>query len=155
MYDVMYNCFFNKKSFFSLFFIFIFFNVFSQNLNKKINDNPKFLKLIELSKNELQQNSLVVETIDKKAYLSALSLAKYICVMCDSTSMISEAALTGKPIYVADIPTNKNDQRIRKFRELFSKLTIIKKLDNSLESWDYERLDETSRIANEIKKQLS
>jgi mitochondrial fission protein ELM1 len=111
--------------------------------------------IIELSKNKLQQNSLVVETIDKKAYLSALSLSKYICVICDSTSMISEAALTGKPIYVADIPTNKNDQRIRKFRELFSKLNIIKKLDNSLESWDYERLDETSRVANEIKKQLS
>ena len=111
--------------------------------------------IIELSKNKLQQNSLVVETIDKKAYLSALSLSKYICVICDSTSMISEAALTGKPSYVADIPTNKNDQRIRKFRELFSKLNIIKKLDNSLESWDYERLDETSRVANEIKKQLS
>ena len=111
--------------------------------------------IIELSKFKLQQNSLVIDTIDKKAYLSALSLAKYICVTCDSTSMISEAALTGKPIYVADIPTNKNDQRIRKFRELFSNLNIIKKLDNSLESWDYERLDETSRVANEIKKQLS
>ena len=111
--------------------------------------------IIELSKIKLQQNSLVIDTIDKKAYLSALSLAKYICVTCDSTSMISEAALTGKPIYVADIPTNKNDQRIRKFRELFSKLNIIKKLDNSLESWDYERLDETSRVANEIKNQLS
>ena len=60
-----------------------------------------------------------------------------------------------KPIYVADIPTNKNDIRIRKFRQLFSKLNIIKKLDNNLESWDYERLDETSRVANEIKKQLS
>ena len=111
--------------------------------------------IIELSKFKLQQNSLVIDTIDKKAYLSALSLAKYICVTCDSTSMISEAALTGKPIYIADIPTNKNDQRIRKFRELFSNLNIIKKLDNSLESWDYERLDETSRVANEIKKQLS
>jgi len=111
--------------------------------------------IIELSKFKLQQNSLVIDTIDKKAYLSALSLAKYICVTCDSTSMISEAALTGKPIYVADIPTSKNDQRIRKFRELFSKLNIIKKLDNNLESWDYERLDETSRVANEIKKQLS
>ena len=111
--------------------------------------------IIELSKIKLQQNSLVIDTIDKKAYLSALSLAKYICVTCDSTSMISEAALTGKPIYIADIPTNKNDQRIRKFRELFSNLNIIKKLDNSLESWDYERLDETSRVANEIKKQLS
>jgi mitochondrial fission protein ELM1 len=78
--------------------------------------------IIELSKIKLQQNSLVIDTIDKKAYLSALSLAKYICVTCDSTSMISEAALTGKPIYVADIPTNKNDQRIRKFRELFRQI---------------------------------
>ena len=47
----MYNCFFSKKPFFSIFFALIFFNVSSQNLNKKINDNPKFLKLIVLSKN--------------------------------------------------------------------------------------------------------
>jgi len=110
--------------------------------------------IIELSKNILGHSSLVIETIDKKAYLSALSLAKYICVTCDSTSMISEAALTGKPIYVADIPTDKNDQRIKKFRELFSKLNIIKKLDTSLEIWSYKKLDETSRIAEEIKKEL-
>ena len=110
--------------------------------------------IIELSKNILGNSSLVIETVDKKAYLSALSLAKYICVTCDSTSMISEAALTGKPIYVADIPTDKNDQRIKKFRELFSKLNIIKKLDTSLEVWSYKKLDETSRIAEEIKKEL-
>jgi mitochondrial fission protein ELM1 len=110
--------------------------------------------IIELSKNILGNSSLVIETVDKKAYLSALSLAKYICVTCDSTSMISEAALTGKPIYVADIPTDKNDQRIKKFRELFSKLNIIKKLDTSLEIWSYKKLDETSRIAEEIKKEL-
>ena len=110
--------------------------------------------IIELSKNILGHSSLVIENVDKKAYLSALSLAKYICVTCDSTSMISEAALTGKPIYVADIPTDKNDQRIKKFRELFSKLNIIKKLDTSLEIWSYKKLDETSRIAEEIKKEL-
>ena len=51
MHSVMYNCFLSKKSFFSIFFALIFFNVTSQNFNKKINDNPKFLKLIELSKN--------------------------------------------------------------------------------------------------------
>ena len=50
MHSVMYNCFLSKKSFFSIFFALIFFNVSSQNLNEKINDNPKFLKLIELSK---------------------------------------------------------------------------------------------------------
>ena len=111
-------------------------------------------KIIELSSVKLRSNSLVIDNIDKKAYLSALSLAKYIAVTCDSTSMISEAALTGKPIYVADIPTKKNDSRIKKFRELFAKLNIIKNLDNKLETWHYEILDETSRVAKEIKKQL-
>jgi len=111
--------------------------------------------IIELSKNKLGENSLVIDIIDKKAYLSALSLAKYISVTCDSTSMISEAALTGKPIYVADIPAKKNDQRIKKFRELFNQLNIIKKLDNKLETWHYENLNETNRVAQEIKKQLT
>ena len=32
---------------------------------------------------------------------------------------------------------------------------IIKKLDNKLETWNYENLNETSRIAKEIKKQLT
>ena len=109
---------------------------------------------IDLAKNKLGEKNLVIDTVDKKAYLSALSLAKYIAVTCDSTSMISEAALTGKPIYVADIPTKKNDQRIRKFKELFHQLNITKKLDTKLETWDYEILDETSRVAKEIKKQL-
>mgnify|MGYP001437053539 CR=1 FL=1 len=110
--------------------------------------------IIELSKNKSGRTSLVIEDVDKKAYLSSLSLAKYIAVTCDSTSMISEAALTGKPIYVADIPAKKNDQRIQKFKELFYQLNIIKKLENKLETWDYEILNETSRIADKIKKQL-
>tara|TARA_S200000501_G_C20781950_1_gene725442 strand:- start:452 stop:1390 length:939 start_codon:yes stop_codon:yes gene_type:complete len=111
--------------------------------------------VIELSKNKLGENSLVIDTVDKKAYLSALSLAKYISITCDSTSMISEAALTGKPIYVADIPPKKNDYRIKKFREIFDQLNIIKKLDVKLETWHYESLDETSRIAKKIKNQLT
>jgi mitochondrial fission protein ELM1 len=110
--------------------------------------------IIELSKIKLSSNCLIVETIDKKAYLSALSLAKYISVTCDSTSMISEAALTGKPIYVADIPSKKNDQRIKNFIELFSRLNIIRKLEDKVDTWHYESLNETSRIAEEIKKQL-
>ena len=74
----------------------------------------------------------MIETIDKKAYLSALSLAKYICVTCDSTSMISEAAMTGKPIYVAHIPPVRRNEKFIKFFELFKSLKIIKDLENSL-----------------------
>ena len=111
--------------------------------------------IIELAKSKLGEKSLIIDTIDKKAYLSALSLAKYIAVTCDSTSMISEAALTGKPIYVANIPAKKNDYRIKKFHKLFNQLDITKKLDDKLETWHYENLDETNRIAMQIKKQLT
>ena len=98
--------------------------------------------------------NLVIQNVDKKAYLSGLSIAKFLVVTCDSTSMISEAALTGKPIYVAQIPPKRDDHRFRQFRDLFSKLNIIKNLENSLDIWKYEKLDETNRIANLIKQKL-
>ena len=110
---------------------------------------------INLAEELLGKQNLVITNIDKKAYLSGLSLAKYIVVTCDSTSMISEAAITGKPIYIADIPAKKNDQRFKMFRELFGKLNITKNLNEKLEIWNYKSLNETVRIAKEIKKQLS
>ena len=111
--------------------------------------------IINLANDYFGKEHLVIKNVDKKAYLSGLALSKYIVVTCDSTSMISEAALTGKPIYIAEIPAKKNDQRIQKFKELFYQLKIIKKLETTLETWDYEILNETSRIANEIKKKLT
>ena len=112
-------------------------------------------KIIDFTQNYLGENNLVIKDVDKKAYLSSLSLAKYIVVMCDSTSMISEAALTGKPIYIAEIPAKSNDYRFRKFRDLFHKLKIVKNLNEKVEIWNYEILDETNRIAKEIKKKIS
>lgn len=112
-------------------------------------------KIIDFTQNYLGENNLVIKDVDKKAYLSSLSLAKYIVVTCDSTSMISEAALTGKPIYIAEIPAKSNDYRFRKFRDLFHKLKIVKNLNEKVEIWNYEILDETNRIAKEIKKKIS
>ena len=109
---------------------------------------------IKLAKEYFGSDHLIIDNVDKKAYLSVLSLAKFIVVMCDSSSMISEAALTGKPIYVAQIPSSKNDYRFKKFRDLFKELNIIKELNDNLETWNYERLDETNRVAQEIKKKL-
>ena len=100
-------------------------------------------KTINLANEHLGLENLVINNVDKKAYLSGLSLAKYIIVTCDSTSMISEAALTGKPIYIADIPAKRKDERFKKFRDLFSELNITK------------NLNETTRIAEEIKKYIS
>ena len=69
--------------------------------------------------------------------------------------MISEAALTGKPIYVAMIPAIRSDKRFQKFRNLLESMNIIRKLENELVTWNYEKLDETYRIAEQIKAKLS
>jgi mitochondrial fission protein ELM1 len=97
----------------------------------------------------------VIMDVDKKAYLSALAVAQNIIVTCDSSSMISEAALTGKPIYVASILPKKNDKRFQKFRNLFRELNIIKNLGEEIEDWNYEKLDETNRVANIIKQKIN
>ena len=113
------------------------------------NRTPK--ETVLLAKSELMKDTTIIETVDKKAYLSALCLAKYIVVTCDSSSMISEAALTGKPVYVAMIETKRNDKRFKEFRKLFENMNILRKLDDKLETWSYEKLDEANRIAKLIK----
>ena len=110
---------------------------------------------IQLAKEYFGENHTIIENVDKKAYLSALSLSQIIVVTCDSSSMISEAALTGKPIYVANINSKKNDKRFRKFRDLFRELNIIRNLGEDKENWNYQKLDETNRVAKIIKKKIN
>ncbi len=134
----------------------IFSNI--KNLTEKNNlhlivipSNRTPMETVSLAKSELINDTTIIETVDKKAYLSALCLAKYIVVTCDSSSMISEAALTGKPIYVAMIETKRNDKRFKEFRELFENMNILRKLNDKLETWDYEKLDEANRVSKLIK----
>ena len=108
-------------------------------------------KIIDLAKNFFDENQVIILDVDKKAYLSSLKLADHIVVTCDSTSMISEAAMTGKPIYVAHMPPVRKNERFKKFFELFKSLKIIKDLENSLDEWNYKKLNETDKISIYIK----
>ncbi len=89
-------------------------------------------------------------SLKKENYLKLMSEASHIVVTSDSISMISEAAITGKPIYVVELIKSKNDYRFQRFVNLFEKLGIIRKLDQTLDNWTYEKLYETKRIANLI-----
>jgi len=110
--------------------------------------------LIEKAKNYFDTDQIVIPNVDKKAYLSSLKISDHIVVTCDSTSMISEAAITGKPIYVAQMPAIKNNKRFKSFFNLFESLNIIKELNNSVESWTYTKLNETKKIADQISKKI-
>jgi len=111
--------------------------------------------IIQKAQNYFDKNQIVISDIDKKAYLSSLKLADHIVVTCDSTSMISEAAITGKPIYVVQMPAIKSNQRFKDFFNLFESLNIIKNLETSIESWNYKKLDETNRISSYIKDKIN
>ncbi len=109
---------------------------------------------IELATKELGASGYVVNSVDKQAYLSALALADNVIVTCDSTSMISEAATSGKPIFVAYMKPKKNNYRFKKFYRLFNEIGITRDLGDPIESWTYNKLNEVERIATTIKSKI-
>ena len=111
-------------------------------------------KIIKKAFDTFNFNHIVIKTVDKKAYLSALALADISVVTCDSTSMISEAAITSKPVYIAMMKPNKNNRRFKKFYSLLTDLGITRELKDSVEEWSYESLNEVNRIAPLIKTQM-
>ena len=110
--------------------------------------------IISKAKNYFNDDQIVIPNVDKKAYLCSLKKADHIIVTCDSTSMISEAAITGKPIYVAQMPSIKNNKRFKSFFNLFVSLNIIKELGTQVENWTYPKLDETKKIADQIREKI-
>ena len=111
-------------------------------------------KIIKKAFDTFNFNHIVIKTVDKKAYLSALALADVTVVTCDSISMISEAAITGKPVYIALMKPNKNNRRFKKFYSLLTDLGITRELKDSVEEWSYESLNEVNRVAPIIKTKM-
>ena len=107
--------------------------------------------IIEKAVNFFNEKQVIIKNIDKKAYLSSMKLADHIIVTCDSTSMISEAAMTGKPIYVAQMPSIRKNDRFQNFYKLFKSLNIIRDLEKTIDNWNYTKLNETDRISKLIK----
>ena len=110
--------------------------------------------ILKMAFNTFNDDHHVVKTIDKKAYLSALAISNYIVVTCDSTSMISEAAITGKPVYIAMMRSLKPTGRFKKFYSQLRDLGITRELGNSVENWSYNKLSEVTRIAPIIKTKM-
>ena len=111
-------------------------------------------RVIKKAFNTFSLNHYVVKKIDKKAYLSSLAMADYVIVTCDSTSMISEAAVTGKPVYMAMMKPQKSIRRFQDFYTQFKNLGIAKELTDTVDIWSYVKLDEVNRIAPLIKDKM-
>jgi len=110
--------------------------------------------IIDLAIKEFGTEGYVANSVDKQAYLSAFALATNIVVTCDSTSMVSEAATSGKPIYVAHMKPKRDNYRFKKFFKLFKEIGIIRDLGEKVENWTYDKLNEAERLAVTINNKI-
>jgi uncharacterized protein len=81
-------------------------------------------------------------------YTSILARADMVVVTADSTNMIGEAAVTGRPIHIF-WPEGHSD-KINRFVAALSAKAVVRNLDGTLEWTTYPPLDATEEIANEV-----
>ena len=88
----------------------------------------------------------------RNPYLGMLALARHIVVTEDSVSLISEAISTGKPVYVAEMAGGS--RRLAHFQKTLREEGIIRPFNGRLAEWRYEPVNETPRIAAEVRRRM-
>jgi uncharacterized protein len=86
-------------------------------------------------------------------YMGMLAWADTILVTADSVSMLSDAATTGKPVYM--IPMDGGTKRFDQFHQNLQNRGIIRPFTGILEHWKYEPLNDSAKIATEIQRLMS
>lgn len=81
-------------------------------------------------------------------YFAYLGLADHIAATVDSVSMLTEAASTGKPLHLIDLPGGSD--KFRRFHQELIAAGIARPLGADLQSWSYEPLDDTARVATAV-----
>ncbi len=85
-------------------------------------------------------------------YYGMLGLADHIMVTADSTNMVTEAAGTGKPVHIINLPGGSS--KFRRFHKDMEEYGAARPFCGVLENWAYKPLDETARVARLVRKRL-
>jgi mitochondrial fission protein ELM1 len=86
-------------------------------------------------------------------YFAYLAVADAVLVTSDSVSMISEAAATGKPVHVFDLdPSRRGGRKFARFHARMAMAGITRPFAGRIESWSYERLDDTARAGAALRE---
>ncbi len=86
-------------------------------------------------------------------YLGFLACADAIVVTADSVNMVSEACATGKPVFVFEL--EGGSPKFRDFHRRLREAGMTRPFAGKLERWTYPPLDDTAKVAAEIKKRLA
>ena len=86
-------------------------------------------------------------------YFGMLGAAEAIIVTADSVSMVSEAAATGKPVYVVEL--EGGSRKFARFHQAMRAAGITRPFEGTIETWDYTPPDDTARAAGEIRRRFA
>ncbi len=81
-----------------------------------------------------------------------LGLADATVVTCDSVNMLSEAALTGRPVYAWPLPGGR--AKFDRFHAALEAAGAMRWFDGTLATWRYRPLDPAAEIAAAIARRL-
>ena len=85
-------------------------------------------------------------------YYAFLAGADAIVVTEDSVNMVTEAAGTGKPVYVQRL--KGNSRRLAQFHELMRERGATRRFAGKIESWSYAPINDTELVASVIRRAL-
>lgn len=85
-------------------------------------------------------------------YFAYLSLADAVVVTEDSVNMVTEAAGTGKPVYVQSLPGRST--RLSRFHALMRDRGATRPFEGHLESWSYTQINDTELVASAVRRAL-
>ena len=85
-------------------------------------------------------------------YFGLLGLADFIVVTCDSVNMISEAASTGKPVYVEVLPGGS--AKSARFLDQLRKSGAVRDFTGTLSRYAYAPLDDMTNVLGRLREIL-
>jgi len=86
-------------------------------------------------------------------YFAYLGLADHVVATCDSVSMITEAASTGKPVHVIELAGGS--EKFRRFHEMLYADGTARPFTGTLDTWTYPPLTDTADVAAEVRRRMA
>jgi uncharacterized protein len=85
-------------------------------------------------------------------YYAYLAVADALLVTADSVSMISEAAATGKPVHIIELPGG--DRKFSRFHDSLRRAGITRPFAGDIGAWSYVPPDDTARAGAVLRELL-
>ena len=96
---------------------------------------------------------LVWDGTGENPYYAFLAMADAIVTTEDSVNMVTEAAGTGKPVFVQRL--KGNSKRLNRFHELMRERGATRPFAGKLETWSYTPINDTEAVASVIRRALA